>query len=104
MSSIQAITIVLLNEPRPMSNFTKIFHCDPSNTTGIIDGLVKKKLVGRYEDPNDRRVKMVELKPAGSKIRQTIIDKLTGDDSFIVRKLNGEELVTFIDLLKKITS
>ncbi len=104
ISSIQAITIVLLSEPRPMNNFTKIFHCDPSNTTGIIEGLVKKKLVGRYEDPNDRRVKMVELKPAGKKIRQAIINKLTGDESFIVRKLSSEELIIFINLLNKITS
>ncbi len=104
ISSIQALTLVMLSKSRPMNEFTRIFHCDPSNTSGIIDGLVRKKLVARYEDPTDRRVKMVEIKPAGNKIRQTIIDSLTGNKSFIVRKLSGEELETFINLLKKITS
>jgi DNA-binding MarR family transcriptional regulator len=104
ISPIQAITLVLLNEPRPMNSFTKIFNCDASNTTGIIDGLEHKELVGRYESPNDRRVKMIALKPKGKKIRKVIIDKLTGDESFIVKKLSYEEIITFINLLKKITS
>jgi DNA-binding MarR family transcriptional regulator len=104
LSTIQSITLILLNESRPMHNFTTIYNCDASNTTGIIDGLEKKGLVGRYEDLKDRRVKMIKLKPEGAKIRQIIISKLTNDESFIVKKLDSSELVTFIDLLKKITA
>ncbi len=104
ISPIQAITLVLLNESRPMNNFTKIFHCDASNTTGIIDGLERKQLVSRYESLTDRRVKMIKLQPQGAKIRQAIITRLTGDDSFIIKRLSSEEVVTFINLLQKITS
>lgn len=104
LSTIQSLTLVLLNESRPMHNFTKIFHCDPSNTTGIIDGLEQKNLVSRYEPPTDRRVKMVKLTQKGEAIRKTIIDKLTGDESYIMKKLSSEEVTTFINLLQKITS
>lgn len=104
LTPIQAITLMLLNESRPMHSFTSIFNCDASNTTGIIDGLERKQLVGRYESPNDRRVKMIKLKPKGDKIRQAIISKLTDDNSFIVKKLSSRELITFIGLLQKITS
>src|SRR5579872_481458 len=91
ISPIQAITLMLLNESRPMHSFTKIFHCDASNTTGIIDGLEHKQLVGRYEDPDDRRVKMIKLKPKGKIIRKAIISKLTDDNSFIMRRLSSAE-------------
>lgn len=104
LTTIQAITLVLLNEPRPMHSFTSIYNCDPSNTTGIIDGLERKKLVGRYETPSDRRVKMIKVTPEGQKVRRIIITKLTDDNSFIVKKLRSEELVTFIGLLQKISS
>ncbi len=104
ISPIQAITLMLLDESRPMNSFTRMLHCDASNTTGIIDGLEKKELVGRIEDPNDRRVKMIKLKPEGNKIRKIIISKLTDDDSFIMKKLSDKEVKTFIDLLQKVTT
>lgn len=104
LSIVQAITLVLLSETKPMHSFTKIFHCDASNTTGIIDGLVKKGLVDRSESPNDRRVKMVHINPEGEKLRKIIIGRLTGQDSFIVQKLSDKELTDFINLLQKITN
>ncbi|MEV0313106.1 MarR family winged helix-turn-helix transcriptional regulator [Nonomuraea fuscirosea] len=36
--------------------------------TGIVDRLVAHGLVGRHEDPHDRRVRRVELTPAGTKL------------------------------------
>jgi DNA-binding MarR family transcriptional regulator len=104
LSIVQSITLLLLTESRPMHNFTKIFHCDASNTTGIMDGLEQKKLVSRFESPKDRRVKMIKLLPKGDKIRQSIIAKLTDDDSFIIKKLSVDELTIFVKLLQKITS
>ncbi|MEU5869339.1 MULTISPECIES: MarR family transcriptional regulator [unclassified Nonomuraea] len=36
-----------------------------ATVTGIVDRLVAQGLVSRHEDPNDRRVRRVELTPAG---------------------------------------
>ena len=104
ITPIQAITLLLLDKPSPMHSFTKMYHCDPSNTTGIMDGLEKKKLVGRFECPDDRRVKMIKITPTGNKIRGELLLSQTGDDSDIVKKLTPSELSTFIDLVKKISS
>jgi DNA-binding MarR family transcriptional regulator len=38
-----------------------------SRITKIVDGLVKKGLVERIEDPKDARVKLIGLTPAGKK-------------------------------------
>ena len=104
LTPIQTTTLMLLDKPKTMQSFTCIFHCDASNTTGIIDGLVKKGLVKRYESPTDRRVKYVEANTKGIKIRQTISSELTSNESFLLKKLNNEDLVSFIALINKITN
>ncbi|MEV5893843.1 MarR family winged helix-turn-helix transcriptional regulator [Nonomuraea fuscirosea] len=40
--------------------------------TGIVDRLVAHGLVGRHEDPHDRRVRRVALTPAGTKLIEEI--------------------------------
>lgn len=42
--------------------------------TGIVDRLVAHGLVSRHEDPHDRRVRRVELTPAGLKLVEQIND------------------------------
>jgi DNA-binding MarR family transcriptional regulator len=42
--------------------------------TGIVDRLVQHGLVSRHEDPNDRRVRRVELTPAGTRVIEEIND------------------------------
>jgi DNA-binding MarR family transcriptional regulator len=41
--------------------------------TGIIDRLVAQDLVSRREDPNDRRVRRLELTPAGTELIERLI-------------------------------
>ncbi|WP_378788857.1 MarR family winged helix-turn-helix transcriptional regulator [Nonomuraea fastidiosa] len=40
--------------------------------TGIVDRLVAHGLVSRHEDPHDRRVRRVELTPAGTRLIEEI--------------------------------
>lgn len=103
LTPMQSMTLLLLGEPQPMHNFTTLFNCDASNVTGIVDGLERKQLVSRYEDLNDRRIKMVKLESAGARIRTHFINKLTGQKSYIFSKLTSSEAATFINILTKIT-
>jgi DNA-binding MarR family transcriptional regulator len=65
--------------------------------TGIVDRLVAQNLVVRGEDPRDRRVRRVELSPAGRELMdgiltagnvrmQRILDRLSVDDLAIVER------------------
>lgn len=103
LTGIQAMTLFLLDQPKPMHNFKKIYNCDASNVTGIMDGLEDKGLVERFEDPRDRRVKTVRLTPKGKRLRSTLIHRVT-DDSPLLSRLNDAELKTFVTLLQKITT
>jgi DNA-binding MarR family transcriptional regulator len=103
LSSMQTITLLLLEEPRPMGTLRHIFNCDASNVTGIIDGLEQKQLVTRYEVHSDRRVKMVRLLARGKRVRSTLLTHLTSKDQYVLASLSPSEAANFIDLVQKIT-
>jgi len=106
LTSIQAITLMLIDEscPRPMKNFCTLFHCDASNITGIVDGLEQRGLVSRQNDPQDRRIKVIHLEPAGKKLQQDIIERLDQDSGFLFDPLNDAEAYQFVGIVHKLAA
>lgn len=103
LSGFQSITLLLLDEtkPQPMKNFCALFHCDASNVTGIIDGLERKGLVSRQSDPTDRRIKVVQLEPAGKRMQQAIIEQVDLSKDFLFSPLDEIETQQFIQIIEK---
>ena len=106
ITSIQAVTLLLLdaNQPRPMKNFCLLYHCDASNITGIVDGLEKKGLVSRQNGLQDRRVKVIQLEPAGKKLQQAIIERLDADSGFLFDPLTNDETQQFTHIVEKLAT
>ena len=65
----QAMLLRRLGEPASMCEAAQVMQCDPSNVTGLIDRLEKRGLVERRPDPDDRRVRLLVLTPAGRDVR-----------------------------------
>ena len=104
LTGMQTLTLFMLTMPCPMHSLKKIFNCDASNITGLIDGLEQKGLVSRYEDKADRRIKMVKLKAKGRRLRKTLLERLTQSHNHLLAKLSPAELRTFVTLLEKLTT
>lgn len=104
LTGMQTMMIVLLDCPRPMSRFSKIFNCDASNITGLVDSLEEKNLASRFEDPSDRRIKLVQLTSHGKKLRTHLFKHIDTQDNPMFAKLDDDELGTFVGLLKKLTN
>jgi DNA-binding MarR family transcriptional regulator len=106
LTGIQAMTLLMIDEhrPRPMKNFSTMFHCDASNVTGIVDGLENKGLVSRENDPNDRRIKVIKLESAGRELRRTLLARLEADNDFLFAPLNPEERVQIIRIVEKLAA
>jgi len=106
LTSIQAITLLLIDEhrPRPMKSFCQLYHCDASNITGIVDGLEKKGLVSRQNDPDDRRIKIICLEAAGKQLQQSIITRLDEVNGFLFNPLDETEKQQFIHIVEKIAA
>lgn len=106
LTSIQAVTLLMLDErqPRPMKSFCTLYHCDASNVTGIVDGLEKKGLVSRQNDPNDRRIKAIQLETNGKQLQRAMIDRLSANNGFLFGALNPDETQQLMRLVEKIVA
>jgi DNA-binding MarR family transcriptional regulator len=75
-----------------MSDIASVLDVALSTATGIVDKLVKKEMVSREADPQDRRLVICRLSPAG----QEIMNRLWTSGQFqmesLLDGLNEEEL------------
>lgn len=104
LTPMQSLALLALDKPRSMHELKSVFSCDPSNVTGIVDGLEHKALVARGENPADRRIKLIQLQGDGATIRRAIVTELAGDNSYVLAKLSKREAKTFVNLLQKIVN
>jgi MarR family transcriptional regulator, organic hydroperoxide resistance regulator len=65
--------------PLPMGRLAGTLGCDASNVTGLVDRLEARGLVERRPSPSDRRVKVLQLTPAGARLRSQLLRRMTGD-------------------------
>ncbi|GAA2719255.1 MarR family winged helix-turn-helix transcriptional regulator [Actinocorallia aurantiaca] len=69
----QALVLTNLSAPAPMRDLAEWLSCEPSNVTGIVDGLERRGLVIRRPAPADRRVKHVVLTEEGERRREELL-------------------------------
>ncbi|MDB5160409.1 MAG: transcriptional regulator, MarR family [Candidatus Saccharibacteria bacterium] len=106
LTPIQATTLILVDNdhPKPMNAFQKIYSCDASNVTGIVDGLQEKNLAYRGELPDDRRVKTILLTPEGGVVQERLVESITQIDNTILKDLTEEELASFKAIIIKLAT
>jgi DNA-binding MarR family transcriptional regulator len=63
--------------PLPMRRLAETLSCDASNVTGLVDRLEDRGLVERRPSAQDRRVKVLQLTPAGSRLRSSLLRRMT---------------------------
>jgi DNA-binding MarR family transcriptional regulator len=105
LTTMQAFTLLLTDNqhPKSMNVFRKLYDCDASNITGIVDGLESKGLVARADHPTDRRVKVIRLLPAGKALKTEITRKLARANGSLLDALDDEELDQFVHIIEKLT-
>jgi DNA-binding MarR family transcriptional regulator len=66
----------------------------PTNTTGIVDRLVKKGLVSRTEDAQDRRMLLLRATKKGEELVASLRERKRSHMSEILAYMNMDELAT----------
>ena len=87
LSPVQCHVLHLLDpeEPLPMGRLAATLGCDASNVTGLVDRLESRGLVERRPSAGDRRVKVVRLTPAGSRLRAQLLRRIAGGSCALSR-------------------
>jgi DNA-binding MarR family transcriptional regulator len=80
----------------PLSTLGRALHLDKPTVSGIVDRMVKKKLVRRYRDASDRRVVRVRLTDSGRKLEAKLVPLARDVNQLAVKGLGAEG----IDALK----
>ena len=83
VAQLRVLLTLRTEGPVKMSGIASNAGTALSTATGIVDNLIKKSLVIRDTDPNDRRVVICKLSPEGKKI----MDKLWEMGQLQIKKL-----------------
>jgi len=87
--------------PIPMGRLAEALACDASNVTGLVDRLESRGLVRRQPAAADRRVKVLDLTPSGSRLRSVVLERMTKPPDSLSR-LSVDELRTLVRILKRL--
>ncbi len=99
--------MLLLFEPGKGSSMQKLscmMGCDASNTTGLVDRLDSQGMITQTIDPQDRRVKLIELNAKGLERRELLLQQLKNAEVADLQKLSVEEQATLGHLIGKLTA
>src|SRR5262245_62281166 len=79
LSPVQCHVLHLIEpgRPLPMGRLAETLSCDASNVTGLVDRLEARGLILRRASERDRRVKVLQLTPAGSRLRAQLLKRMT---------------------------
>src|SRR5438105_755562 len=89
------------DRPVPMGRIAEALACDASNVTGLIDRLESRGLVRRQPSAADRRVKVLELTPAGARLRATVLERMSTPPDTLGR-LSADEERALVKILKRL--
>ena len=87
--------------PIPMGELAETLACDASNVTGLVDRLESRGLVRRSPSAADRRVKVLDLTPTGSRLRTLLLDRMT-TPPVTLKRLSAREQQALVRILTRL--
>jgi DNA-binding MarR family transcriptional regulator len=96
----RALWSLSADEGRPIGQLARDWECDASNATFIVGRLEDAGLARRYENPTDRRIKLVELTAKGARMKTELMAEYRVPPPEI-QKLNEADLRTLVEVLEK---
>jgi MarR family transcriptional regulator, organic hydroperoxide resistance regulator len=88
-------------QPLPMGRLAETMACDRSNVTGLVDRLESRGLVCRKESPDDRRLKVLALTPAGARLRAGVLERIKKPPE-ILNRLSEAEQRALVRILRRL--
>jgi DNA-binding MarR family transcriptional regulator len=101
LSPVQCHVLHLIDpeQPLPMGRLAETLSCDASNITGLVDRLEARGLIRRRASPDDRRVKVLYLTPAGLRLRGQLLRRMTGK-ALPLARLSADQRRALVDILE----
>ena len=95
-----ALRVLDPDRPLPMRDLASELLCDASTVTSLVDRLEERGLVRRRPDPDDRRVKALEVTAAGIAMRERIASVVSAEPHLLA--LSPDEQTDLRALLMRV--
>ncbi len=89
---LNVISILEVDGPLPMSRLADALDVSVASATGIVDRMVKRGLVERRPDPNDRRVVLVQPTDRAGAVFRLIDERRRRGLRSLLERLSDDEL------------
>lgn len=100
MSQLKILFALRLHGAAGGQELTQIMGVSLATMTGIVDRLVASGHVTRHEDPNDRRVRRIELTEQGTRLTDDIIVAGERHQRRLLERLTVKELQIVADAME----
>ncbi|WP_432877479.1 MarR family winged helix-turn-helix transcriptional regulator [Kribbella sp. CA-245084] len=101
MQQLKILSLLNAQDSRSSQELTAALGVSPATTSGIIDRLVAQGMVRRREDPDDRRVRRIELSEQGRKLMDDLVESSSAYFRQLLSGLEVEELRALGKILRK---
>lgn len=101
-SDFGVLEVLLHKGPMPINTIAKKVLLTSGSITALVDRLEKRGLVQRFDDANDRRIRLVRLTDSGRKLIEEAFASHEVHLDEAVSDLSTDELANLIELLKKL--
>ncbi|MDI3282789.1 MarR family transcriptional regulator [Polyangium sp. 15x6] len=93
LTLLQLGVLLLLDDgvPRTLKELAELIGRSPSATSRLVDQLVRRKLLLREEDPEDRRARRVTRSPRAARLVAELLDRRTDAQIRVMEALSDEE-------------
>ena len=88
--------------PCSIAALLQVFGQKPSTATSMLNRLVKQGLIGRGEDPKDRRVVLIRLTKRGTVVADRLRDRLIAFEAAIRSRVVEREIEGFRAVLSAV--
>lgn len=75
---------------------------DEANTTRLLGKLIKKELIKKHKNPQDKREQLVTLRPKGKELLEELVPHAIAENKIVENILTKEEYKSLIHILNKI--
>ena len=95
------LNLIEPDRPMPMGELANALACDASNVTGLVDRLESRGLLQRSPSAEDRRVKVLSLTPLGTRVRASLLEKMTTSPPTL-RRLSATDQRALARILRRL--
>jgi DNA-binding MarR family transcriptional regulator len=88
---------------RTQAALAEVIGADKTRIIGTLDELQQNGHIERRPDPDDRRVRLLEITPAGRKVKNAVQSDIQRGEERRLAELTAEERTIFLRVLERLT-